>query len=255
MQNKKVIVSGGFDPLHSGHIAMFKEAAKMGDLIVALNSDEWLKRKKGKPFMTFKERTSVIRELECVHAVIKFDDSDGTAKQAILDTMTAYPHCDIIFANGGDRTNKNIPELELCNEYDIIVEFGVGGEDKKQSSSALLSDWNANFTERNWGRFNSLHNSDHVRVKQLVIDSYKSISLQYHYHREEHWFIEDGTALVERGCEQIEMNPGDVIKIDKMQLHRITNISVPRKPLKLIEVQVGEYLDEADIVRTEKTEP
>lgn len=244
-----------FDPLHSGHIAMFKEAAKMGDLIVALNSDEWLERKKGKPFMTFKERVAVIKELKCVKSVIRFDDSDGTAKNAIIDTMVAYPMSDIVFANGGDRNSDNVPEQKVCEEYDIEIKFGVGGDNKKQSSSALLSDWNHNFTERKWGRFNSLHNSDRVRVKQLVIESYESISLQYHYHREEHWFIEDGTALVERGCEQIEMNPGDVIKIDKMQLHRITNISVPRKPLKLIEVQVGEYLDEADIVRTEETKP
>jgi len=253
MQRPIVLVSGGFDPLHSGHIAMFKEAAEKGDLTVALNSDDWLERKKGKSFMSFKERTAVIRELKCVQSVIRFDDSDGTAKQAILDTMDGYPHRDIIFANGGDRTDQNIPELDLCNQYDIDVVFGIGGKNKMQSSSSLLSEWNANFTERKWGRFNSLHNSKNVRVKQLVIEPFKSISLQFHYNREEHWFIEDGTALVERGCEQIELHPGDVIKIDKMQLHRVTNISVPKKPLKLIEVQIGDILDEQDIVRVEET--
>ena len=241
-----------FDPLHSGHIAMFKEASKHGDLIVALNSDEWLERKKGKAFMSFSERKAIIQELACVNEVIDFDDSDGTAIRAIEKAVVSNPIYKLVFANGGDRTTDNIPELETCSRLGVEVMFGVGGSDKKQSSSSLLSRWKNNSTNRSWGKYNSLHNGGKVRVKQLVIDSYESISLQYHYHRTEHWFIESGVALVEKGNDQLELGPGEYIKIDKMELHRITNITVPRAPLKLIEVQVGDILDEQDIVRTEK---
>jgi mannose-1-phosphate guanylyltransferase len=106
-----------------------------------------------------------------------------------------------------------------------------------------------NKVDRDWGYYNLLHESNNTKIKLLTIEPWKSISLQFHYNREEHWFIESGLALVEQGDKQIELGPGDCIKIEKMQLHRVTNISVPSEPLTLIEVQVGEYVDEQDIVR------
>ena len=97
-----VLVSGGFDPLHSGHIAYFKQAAKLGSkLVVALNSDEWLTRKKGRPFMTFEERKSVIENLSCVDRVIGFNDKDGSACHAIYQLLNMTPDNKIIFARGG----------------------------------------------------------------------------------------------------------------------------------------------------------
>ena len=107
-----VLVTGGFDPLHSGHIEYFKEAKKLGDvLVVGINSDEWLTRKKGRPFMPFQERLAIIRELANVDDIISFDDSDDTACGAIFKLMcTTASRAGIIFANGGDRKQGAVPE-------------------------------------------------------------------------------------------------------------------------------------------------
>ena len=110
--NKVVLVTGGFDPIHSGHIAYFESARKLGDcLVVGLNSDDWLTRKKGRYFMPSTERVEIVQALEPVDHVILFDDSDGSAVQAIANCKELFPDSQIIFANGGDRTNKNIPEI------------------------------------------------------------------------------------------------------------------------------------------------
>jgi cytidyltransferase-like protein len=136
-----VLVTGGFDPLHSGHIAYFKAARKLGDaLIVGLNSDDWLKRKKGTPFMSADERRAVLEELKSVDAVIEFDDEDGTAIDAIKWVLATNRGCQVIFANGGDRTLDNIPEMVIQSERLEFV-FGVGGEDKKNSSSWILEEY------------------------------------------------------------------------------------------------------------------
>jgi D-beta-D-heptose 7-phosphate kinase/D-beta-D-heptose 1-phosphate adenosyltransferase len=141
MMRKIVLVTGGFDPIHSGHISYFKEAAKLGDwLVVGLNSDAWLTRKKGKPFMPYSEREIVISELRCVDEVIMFDDSDNSAKDAIQKLLWYYEDAMIVFANGGDRGRDNIPEMDLQSDRVAFV-FGVGGNDKKNSSSWILKKW------------------------------------------------------------------------------------------------------------------
>jgi len=103
--------------------------------------------------------------------------------------------------------------------------------------------------DRKWGSYTVLHVSDRVKVKQLDIDPWASISLQFHYNRAEHWFIESGVALVEHGGKQFELSAGNTIVIGPMELHRITNITLPKEQLKIIEVQVGDPVDEQDIVR------
>ena len=135
------LVTGGFDPLHSGHIEYFKAANQLGDaLCVAVNSNDWLIRKKGKYFMTAPERISIIKELKMVDACIEFNDKDDTANDAIKMALEVYD--DIIFANGGDRGNTNTPEYEEFR-YNNRVKFmwGVGGDDKKNSSSWILDRW------------------------------------------------------------------------------------------------------------------
>jgi D-beta-D-heptose 7-phosphate kinase/D-beta-D-heptose 1-phosphate adenosyltransferase len=135
---KIVLVTGGFDPIHSGHIALLNNAEHMGDwLIVGLNSDEWLTRKKGRPFMPWRERMVVLDNLHMVDRVIEFDDSDDSACDAIRKVKELFPHDEIIFANGGDRTAKNIPEMV---EPDVEFVFGVGGN-KTASSSDFLQRW------------------------------------------------------------------------------------------------------------------
>ena len=139
---KIVIVSGGFDPLHSGHIAHFKAAKELGDLlIVGLNSDDWLTRKKGKPFMPIEERLSIIRELRVVDLALPFNDDDNSSRDLIKRVMQLYDS-DVVFANGGDRTKDNIPEIDTFgNDSRVSFRFGVGGEDKKNSSSWILENW------------------------------------------------------------------------------------------------------------------
>jgi D-beta-D-heptose 7-phosphate kinase/D-beta-D-heptose 1-phosphate adenosyltransferase len=139
---KIIIVSGGFDPLHSGHIAHFKAAKELGDiLIVGLNSDDWLTRKKGKPFMPIDERLSIIREFRVVDLAFTFNDDDNSSRDLIQKVLELYDS-DVVFANGGDRTHDNIPEVEQFKDNPkVSFEFGVGGDDKKNSSSWILENW------------------------------------------------------------------------------------------------------------------
>ena len=132
---KVIIVSGGFDPIHSGHISYFKAAKKLADhLVVAVNSDAWLVKKKGKAFMPLEERMEIIKNISCVDEVIDFvDDELGSAINAIKKVKTLYPNDEIIFANGGDRSKDNIPESVLTG---VKFLFGVGGEEKKKIGRA-----------------------------------------------------------------------------------------------------------------------
>jgi D-beta-D-heptose 7-phosphate kinase/D-beta-D-heptose 1-phosphate adenosyltransferase len=144
---KIVLITGGFDPIHRGHIEYIKAAASLGDiLVVGLNSDDWLSRKKGKPFMEWRDRQSVVESIRQVEMVISFDDTDGSAKDAIRRVRDMYPLCQIIFANGGDRNSANIPEMDV-GDTRITFVFGVGGDDKKNSSSWILNNWSNNKKE------------------------------------------------------------------------------------------------------------
>ena len=192
---KIAVVSGGFDPIHSGHISYFKAASKFGDkLIVALNSDDWLIAKKGKFFMPFSERSLIIKSISYVHEVLGFDDDEhGSCKNALKKIQSMYPNDEIIFCNGGDRNSTNIPEMEINN---ITFEFGVGGDDKANSSSWILKDWQYDQETRVWGKFYNLFNDDVVKVKELIVNPKKGLSFQKHYFRSEIWFVSKGKCLV-----------------------------------------------------------
>lgn len=137
------IVSGGFDPIHEGHIAMIVESAKQSDgVIVLANSDEWLCRKKGKNFYTFNTRRIILENIKGVIDVLDFDDSDNSACDGIRKARQKYPDAHLVFANGGDRTKENIPEMPTCAECGVDIAFGVGGDTKANSSSWILNDWN-----------------------------------------------------------------------------------------------------------------
>lgn len=137
------IVSGGFDPLHEGHIKLIKAAREKSDgVILLLNSDEWLCRKKGKNFMSFQTRLAVCENIKGVIDAFGFDDKDNSASDGIRKARAKYPDDQLVFANGGDRTKDNIPETQVAQECDVLLEFGVGGEDKANSSSWILKNWN-----------------------------------------------------------------------------------------------------------------
>ena len=143
-----VMVSGGFDPVHAGHIRMIRAAAEHGSVIVIANSDEWLFRKKGFVFMNFQARAEILNAIKGVIMVDSVDDSDGTVCEAILRHTPDY------FANGGDRGSKNTPEVSVCEEHNIELLWGIGGDKKLASSSDLVKNVRE-FEERPPNRYTS----------------------------------------------------------------------------------------------------
>ena len=136
-----ILISGGFDPVHSGHIKLIQDAGSYGDVVVLLNSDEWLKNKKGKEFLPFEERKLIMLAIKKVVDVIEFNDSDKTCLDGINKAIKKYNKKKIKFANGGDRNNKTTPELEFCNKNNIEMLWGIGGNNKTNSSSWILKKW------------------------------------------------------------------------------------------------------------------
>ena len=251
---KIVLITGGFDPLHSGHIAYFKAAKTLGDmLIVGLNSDDWLVRKKGAAFMPWNERLCIINNLSMVDEVYTFDDDDGSAKHFIQQARAHYPDAELIFANGGDRTKDNIPEMDVIDSNLSFV-FGVGGENKMNSSSWILQEWKAPKTERPWGYYRVLHQDGaEMKLKELTVNPGCSLSMQRHQYRHEHWFVTEGTATINT----LDADDNTVMKnfvmknmqtyIGREEWHQLVNKS--DTPLKVIEIQFGEQCTEEDIER------
>jgi cytidyltransferase-like protein len=244
-----VLVTGGFDPLHSGHIEYFKAAKALGFLlIVGLNSDAWLTRKKGQPFMPIQERMSIIKNLYQVHNVIEFDDSDDTAIDAIKKVKELYPKSNIIFANGGDRTKDNIPEMVFD---DVKFVFGVGGTDKKNSSSWILQEWKNPKTERPWGWYRILDTQVGIKVKELVINPGQSLSMQRHFNRSEHWYVLKGNCKIETEVDNVRnvksLQSNQTYIIEQQTWHRGFNDSDEK--CHILEVQYGDLCIEEDIER------
>jgi len=254
---KVVLVTGGFDPIHSGHLAYFKAAKQLGDkLIVGLNSDEWLTRKKGKPFMPFQERIEIINGLSVVDDVISFDDSDDTACGAIYKTLATMSGVEIVFANGGDRIDGNVPEYDTYHDKVEFV-YGIGGEDKKNSSSWILKEWKVPKVERSWGHYRELYQGEGFQVKELVIYPHSKLSMQRHKHRSETWNIVSGKAHVKMknggdpfdGCLINHLHPANPLDIPSNVWHQGCNDS--DKPAHIVEVWKGktDKLREDDIER------
>ena len=255
--SKVVIVTGGFDPLHSGHIAYFKAAKELGEhLIVGLNSDEWLTRKKGRPFMPFEERAAIIKELACVDDVIGFDDGDDTARNAIGHILATTVD-NVVFANGGDRTNITTPEYATYGNYPSVeFAFGIGGANKANSSSWILDEWKAPKTTRQWGYYRVLHEVEGCKVKELTVDPGKSLSMQRHKYRAEHWMVSEGKCVVNSKTEHGYAMPSkqltkhQAFDIPLGEWHQLTN---PYDvPCRIVEIQYGENCIEEDIEREDQ---
>ena len=255
---KIVVATGGFDPIHRGHIQYLEAAKELGAyLIVGVNSDDWLVRKKGRYFMPWRERAAIVEALGCVDEVIAFDDSDGSACAAIEHALKVrdnpaswYPFEGVVFANGGDRTKDNIPEM-VFEEVDFV--FGVGGEDKANSSSWILQDWKAPKTDRQWGYYRVLHEVPGMKVKELTVEPGKSLSFQRHFQRAEYWIVSEGQCVVNSALANGYGMPAKHLSVHQEyhvpigEWHQLTN---PYDiPCRIVEIQYGENCIEEDIER------
>ncbi len=246
------VVSGGFDPLHSGHVSYLKEAKVYGEkLIVALNSDDWLIEKKGKFFLPFSERKIILESLKFVDEVIGFeDDKHGSCINALEKIKEIYPKDEIFFCNGGDRNSSNIPEKKLS---EIKFVFSVGGDKKQNASSDILKNWSHNKFQRRWGEFYELFSEKKIKVKELVIFPKKGMSFQRHFHRNEIWFVSEGSCLVnhskssENKKEECLLSQADIFRVSKNEWHQIINPF--DEVCKIIEIQYGNKVSESDIER------
>lgn len=246
------VVSGGFDPIHSGHVSYLNSASKISDfLIIALNSDAWLIKKKKKVFMPFEERKNILMNIKSVDAVIDFeDDEKGSCIDALETIKKKYPNDTIIFCNGGDRNQDNIPEMEVKN---IHFEFGVGGNKKKNSSSWLLKNWKFESEERIWGSFYNLFDSQDVKVKELIVEPKNGMSFQRHKSRNEIWFVSKGSCEILYSQKEPDKKIKKILKkfdrfiISKGDWHQITNPF--EEACHLIEIQYGDSVVEEDIER------
>jgi mannose-6-phosphate isomerase-like protein (cupin superfamily) len=164
----------------------------------------------------------------------------------------SYPQDHIIFANGGDRTSTNIPEMDIQDD-NIEFAFGVGGEDKKNSSSWILQEWKAPKTERQWGYYRVLHETPGMKVKELTVNPGRSLSMQRHRLRAEYWIINDGAAVVNSMTDgEYALPPKHLHKPQEYHVplvgwHQLTNPF--DTPLKVVEIQYGEDCIEEDIER------
>lgn len=250
-----VAVSGGFDPLHIGHVRMLEAARRLGDkLVVILNNDNWLKDKKGFAFMPEHERIELLESFPHVDRVVVTDHKPGeyAIDRSVCRTLRKIrPH---IFANGGDRKPDGdpIPEVELCNELGIKVVYNVGRGGKVQSSSWMIRDASRALgrSERPWGEFYNWDTGTGWNLKTIYVKPNKRLSLQYHHHRSERWVLVagDASAVILRDGKKIEtpLHVGETFIVEKMTPHRLLS----KKGAILVEVAVGNF-DEQDIVRLE----
>ena len=244
------LVTGGFDPLHSGHIEYIKQAKALGNALwIGLNSDDWLARKKGRRFLPIQERLQIMSALECVDNVFTFNDTDDTAIDAIKYIKEMYPDAKLTFANGGDRTVDNVPEMVYD---DVNFVFGVGGENKANSSSWILDEWRTQRTERDWGYWRVLDHKSEYKVKELVILPGKSLSDQRHFKRSEQWIVLQGIVDMKtehnNNTQTLQLQAHDrPYEIEKQVWHQASNSQTVNA--HILEIQKGTECVEEDIER------
>ncbi len=250
-KKKKIVVavSGGFDPVHVGHVRMFNEAKRLGDeLVVILNNDFWLCDKKGCAFMVEKERAEIIKALGPVDRVIVTRHKPGDKDRSVCRELRKLKPD--VFANGGDRTSNNIPELVLCNELGIKTVFNVGRGGKVQSSSWLTNNMLQQKINsvRPWGKFRYWVGGKDWHLKTLVIDKGGELSLQSHKDRDEIWVVARGMAQasVEKAkkLRTFTVKAGDIVRVPAGKKHRLSS----KDGAVIIEVALGLF-DEHDIAR------
>ena len=243
---KRIVVSGGFDPVHVGHLDMLKKARELGDhLTVILNTDRFLKEKKDFIFMKFQERKKILQEFSCVDKVVRCIDKDETVCETLR--MLSEQNKVDVFANGGDRKDiKDIPEYYVCKKHNIEMAFDVGGG-KVQSSSNLVEQFINYKEQRPWGFFENLLEEKKYKVKKLTILPNQKISLQFHEFRNEKWYVVKGKGKVFIDEKILECKKGSSFEVLMGQTHSLQNTG--KINLEIIEIQFGTKVVEEDIVR------
>ena len=246
------LLSGGFDPVHIGHLAMIKEAKEIAnEVVILLNSDNWLTRKKGKPFMSSNQRANILDEFKSVSKVIiQTNDDDDSSNNAIKKFHELNDDKKICYCNGGDRSQESkIREAKLCKSLNIDLKFGIGGVQKIESSSKLIKNHLSEVDNRPWGNFHIIAKGNGYQIKEINVLSGKRLSLQKHQHRSEYWQVISGKGLVHIESDLHELKPNESIFIPKGNLHRLENNG--DEILTIIEIQIGNKILEDDIERLE----
>ena len=239
-----IVISGGFDPIHIGHLRMIKDASKLGTkLIVIANCDRFLVDKKGYVFMPIEERLEILESFDGVDRAVESIDDDMTVCKTI--EWLAKDEDIACFANGGDRRNEDdIPESFVCEKYGIEMEFNVGGG-KIQSSSSLVE----GEVKKPWGSYKTFEKGNGYLLKRMTINPGEILSLQSHENRSEFWYVSEGVATVECDDNIFDLKKHESTNIPQKSKHRLSNNS--NGILKVIEVQIGDLLSEDDITRYE----
>lgn len=251
-RQKVVVVSGGFDPLHVGHVRMFEEAKKLGEyLIVIVNNDNWLRKKKGFVFMPEQERVEVIKGYGSVDEVILTEHAPEDPDTTVCRSLESVRPD--IFANGGDRGDANTPEADLCQKLGIEMAYNIGHGGKVQSSSWMIAEAleAIKTCERPWGSFKNHHSMPGVHLKTLHVSAGAKLSLQRHRHRSETWVLVSGDATATIGIsvddlQEVALQINEPFYVSAGTIHRLSS----NEGGTLVEISYGQF-DEDDIERLE----
>lgn len=250
---KTVAVSGGFDPIHMGHLRMFEEAKEYGDkLVVILNNDNWLRAKKGYAFMPEEQRKQILlafREVDDV--IITGHAPDDKDRSVCSELAVLRPD---FFANGGDRYQNNVPEVQACKDLGVRMLFNIGGE-KIESSSDLVKramahvaapDIKRDIHIRPWGSFEIHALGDNFWVKTLKLKAGARTSLQRHVDRGELWMCVQGDVYAVVGAAAKNMDVFSTLRFEAGAVHRLGSVHGGT----IVEIGFGRC-DEEDIFRFE----
>ena len=254
-----VIVSGGFDPVHEGHLKMIEEASRLGEVIVIVNSDKFLIEKKGFYLQNQSLRSLIMQSLKNVNESIISVDKDSTVNSSLKKIRDNYPERKMIFANGGDRVDQDhIPESATCKILDIEMLFNVGGTKINSSSDIFIKAESQFFSSKDpfdnvdvikpWGKYKNLFKAKNFLIKLIVLNPGEELSRQYHNYRQETWVMVKGQIFLQVDNNSMTLNEGECALIPKGSIHFVKNFT--KSNAIFAEVQSGQVISESDITRT-----